>query len=328
MIWVVWLFILLKIVTECAPSQIDSTTYFESVRQVPTSSFPFIFFHLRKCGGSSFRKSIAHSSERLNLTSFIPCNEESEGNIVTSIKKVMRKRFSHSDSCNNYHLDLALGSIFSQDLSVIAGHFYWDSIYYLGGVTKNGLMNDIKKMKGDDTSPKFSCLIFIRHPLQRFLSCYTERFQYRSGLPLQQLSISSLHNILVNWTDSLHGCNNEIARWISPSSGWGDRYINEGSLSDAEKAETKRRMDQCVIVDLTYNQTASKSVLNYFFPWILDYDVENSKGNGHHSNHIEVDSLPLSHQNLIMSYNKLDLELYEHGLANLNKQVDYIRDKQ
>jgi hypothetical protein len=318
----------LKVLTESIPnSSGDVPTSIEKIGP-PTPSFPFIFFHLRKCGGSAFRKSVARSSERLNLTSFIPCNEGSEGNIVTSIKKVMGKRFSHSDSCNNYHLDLALGSVFSQDLSVIAGHFYWDSIYYLGGVAKNGVMNDIKRMKGDDdTSPKFSCLILVRHPLQRFLSCYTERFQYRSGLPLQQLSISSLHHILVNWTDSLHGCNNEIARWISPSSGWGDKYINEGKLSDAEKAETKRRMDQCVIVDLTYNQTLSKTVLNYFFPWILDYDIETSQGNGHHSNHVQIDSLPLSHQNLIMSYNKLDLELYEHGLANLHRQMDYITNQ-
>ena len=41
---------------------------------IPTPDSKFIFFHLRKCGGSALRKQIARSAAKRNLSFLIPCN--------------------------------------------------------------------------------------------------------------------------------------------------------------------------------------------------------------------------------------------------------------
>eukprot|EP00600_Ochromonadales_sp_CCMP1393_P000638 CAMPEP_0174986620 /NCGR_PEP_ID=MMETSP0004_2-20121128/19061_1 /TAXON_ID=420556 /ORGANISM="Ochromonas sp., Strain CCMP1393" /LENGTH=262 /DNA_ID=CAMNT_0016239525 /DNA_START=238 /DNA_END=1026 /DNA_ORIENTATION=- len=235
----------------------------------------------------------------------------------------MHKKFSHKDSCDKFTLDLALGSIFAKNLSVVAGHFYWDSVMSFWGETSNVQKN---RLRYEESFP-FSCLIFVRHPLNRFQSCYTERFEAYTDMALENLPLATLDNILANWTDGRHGCNNEIARWLSPSGGWGDHYINSGSLSQSEIIETKRRIDQCTIVDLEYNANASSAIVEYSFPWLQDYDFHSLQNEGHHSQHLPPQHIPKSHKDLIMKYNKLDIELYKHAITRFDSQYDSLVKK-
>ena len=113
----------------------------------PSEARPLFFFHLRKCGGSTQRPVIAEKAERENLTSFVPCLERLEHNILRQsihadcgdqhrhlslpatesppktkgvvlseskqrAKLCMReaRRRSHLMSCVTYHFDLAAGT--------------------------------------------------------------------------------------------------------------------------------------------------------------------------------------------------------------------------
>lgn len=88
----------------------------------------------------------------------------------------------------------------------------------------------------------------VREPVDRWCSCYEERLRPRlHRRDFTSLTPWELEEVAANHTDGLYGCNDEIARFIGPSSGWGDKRTNDGALTREEVLETERRLSQCVI---------------------------------------------------------------------------------
>jgi len=62
--------------------------------EMPTPMTPFVFFHLRKTGGSSIRDMLYNASHQMKLTSFLPCYLAMAMCHVKHISSHLMKRYS------------------------------------------------------------------------------------------------------------------------------------------------------------------------------------------------------------------------------------------
>ena len=252
-------------------------------------------------------------------------------------------------SCHNYHFDQILGLGAARNASVFAGCFYWDSaLEQLGVMHHWGLVlpwsasaryaSPRAAASGRAASRGVSCVVLVREPISRTVSCFNEYFRDKglfrenglettgrehalrasltSGRPLQSLGLAQAADVLTNLTDTHQGCVNEIARWLSPSVGWGDRAINAGDVSGGAIEETKRRMAQCVVGDMTSRTEDTLRVFRRWFPWLR----VSGANIGHHSAHGDP---PLSEEmrGLLTTLNVVDVELYAFAMARFEMQL-------
>ena len=128
---------------------------------------PIIFFHQRKCGGSSVRLLLRRAAKTLNISSFIPCHD--------------------GISCDTYTMG-------SHKAVVYAGHFPW------------GVQKEFQRHASGIAPNKthFSCITMFRDPIARIISCYYYRFvnelkigeKYNSCIG--NISVLQLKNVLIN----------------------------------------------------------------------------------------------------------------------------------
>jgi len=297
------------------PARLQLMSALPPIQRVPSPSWPFIFFHLRKTGGSSFRPVVAMAADELNLTFFVPCLEQRHRNTVNRIGL----SGSHMASCNQYYLGALVAR--QENLartSVFAGHFYWDATAL---ASRSVMVPSTTQL----TTP-FSCFIMVREPVARFQSCYTERIQPTIRRPLEKLPLSQLYDILANFTERgtalQQGCNNEIARWISPDMAWGDTHANRGELSQMAVDETKRRLGLCTVGDISGRTNDTRRVLRHWHPWLARY--YGGVNSGHRSDHIAPTMLPSATVAAIRQANALDLDLYAFAMAHFEMMLEHI----
>jgi len=279
----------------------------------PSTQRKFIFFDLRESGGSAIRQCVAQGASKLHEAFFVPCHEKVEGNVIPPST-------DHAVSCNNYNWDWTIG-LHSNNIAAFAGHFYWHDLGQLSGA----FLSVRDHLRGASPSsyryaelePAYSCLVIVRDPLSRFESCYNERlseaFNHRSIADLRPLE---LDDALTNFTDGLHGCNNEIARFLSPN-GWGDQKVNDGDLSEDLVLETKRRLSSCVIGNVVADCNSTQSVIQRFFPWI-SFQCDKNHGN---PSGMENKEIPAWAKQAILKKNALDVELYNHAMEVFAAQL-------
>ena len=297
-------------------------------QKLPSAQDPFVFFHLRKTAGSALRKELAHSASSHRLSFFIPCTEgigSSTSNLVRQLvpwsknggDPVDAPHRRHLTSCRFEDLSLLAWDPAGRNASVFGGCFYWDkTMMQLSLLQAWQVVNE-------RPTPQASCLILVREPVARFQSCYEEYF--RSGgpsapiegggalpRPLGELSHSEVADVVANFSDVRRGqsCNNEIARWIGPTSD------NGGAIQ-----ETKRRLARCVVGDMTTRRADTVRVLRHWFPWIHSAGINN----GHHSKHMPEGQLPYDTRELILQYNELDAQLYDFAMARFERQLQEVR---
>ena len=301
---------------------VDILSVLPPIQQVPSPDWPFILFHLRKTGGSAFRPRLAQAADELNLTFFVPCLEKRDRN---SVNKIGLPRGDHMASCHQYHLGSLVGRRLNR-ISVFAGHFFWDA---------SALQSPSVMVPG--TAP-FSCFIMVREPVSRFQSCYTERFQKTIGLPLNKLSMRVLNGVLTNYSEKgsamPQGCNNEIARWISPDTAWGDAHANRGELSLEAIDETKRRLSLCTIGDVSARADDTLRVIRHWHPWLATYYRAEAYIPGHYTHvnsghtsklaHYPREALPSATIAAIRQANTLDLNLYSFAMARFELLLGHI----
>ena len=283
---------------------------------LPTAEKPFIFFHLRKTGGSAIRPNVARAAARHSLRSFVPCNEKFRPSNEITAMLSGDAGSKHSLSCNQYWLSNPIARSVKK-VSVYAGHFYYDSTRWL----RNDYSDLFRVRRTQLPRPTFSCLIIVREPVSRFVSCYTERFERTYGKPIEQLTDAELDEALVNASEVLppHGCSNEIARWLSPV-GWDDRAVNQGKFSSDELDETKRRLASCSIGNVVDYPNETARVIEHWHPWLFaDFTGANT---GHRSGHVATVSE--RQRQLIRSRNRVDTELYEFAMRRFRMQVESI----
>ena len=307
--------------------------------ELPSVSNPFVFFHLRKCGGSSFRTSIAAAANQHNLTFVIPCQERAGGGDRNVM--LLAAGTNHRRSCHTYHLDVVAGMVRSyrtvKELSIVAGHFYYDSLSFLLSnppqikMGSSALSKKSPTLLTSTTSSQlnnynnygpFSCIVMVRDQIEQFLSCYKERFEPHLHKKVLDLSPGELEEALESNTEPHmpHGCSNEIARWLSPA--WSDMHANRGWLSLEEIDETKRRLTGCTITNIVHRHNDTMRIIAYWHPWLTGhYHGVNSGHRAKAKNHAVLKALSPEAMALIRRHNALDLELYKFAMARFDLQV-------
>ena len=299
----------------------------------PSAQHPFIYFHLRKSGGSAFRMEVAASAALHGHTFFVPCNENVNPGLGVNLAALsttgLPARDRHMASCHNYHFDRILGLSAARNASVFAACWYWDFAlqelevmrHWAAAVryAHSGLYRsmDISERR----NLPLSCVILVREPISRTVSCYNEYFRHHllHGRPLQSLSLVHAADLLANLSDTHQGCVNEISRWLSPSVGWGDWAINLGQISRKAIDETKRRISQCVVGDMTARTADTLRVLRHWFPWLR----LSGANIGHQSLRMKKTDPPISEalRNLLSQANAVDHELYSFAMERFELQL-------
>ena len=169
------------------------------VASMPSAARPFVFFHLRKTGGSELRQALVLAAEKLRLSHFVPCYANRPGSWLKS-----STRFNGTSAarraCHTYGIDSLLSRPrawqarerwalpFGQSSPALyAGHMPFhvgDSLGVYGWSETFGV----------DPGPsggRFDCLLIVRHPVSRFRSCYNERLAPTLGGGRELASLSA-----------------------------------------------------------------------------------------------------------------------------------------
>jgi len=166
----------------------------------------------------------------------------------------------------------------------------------------------------------------VRDPIDQFLSCYQERLEPAIGRKASELPLETLENVLTGYTEmsNPHGCTNEIARFISPSY-LNDEQVNRGQLSREAIQETKRRISQCTITDVTQRHDDTLRIVQHWHPWLAeDYLGQNTGHHAHIPNASVRKELTPEALELIAQHTSLDRELYDFAMLRFEQEVEAI----
>jgi hypothetical protein len=293
----------------------------------------FIFYHLRKCGGSTLRTQIMQSVEVLNsqkqngtahkILSVIPCKQGTK--------------------CDVYHLDRQNVGILKK-ISVVAGHFPWGIVQQdlNSHRWQPGPLKESGALKGLDVYNNLHCLTQLRDPLARTLSCI--HFRFKSGSWLQnRLSRDSKENLTLltltpNEMDILladgvdvygNGCCNEGLRILS---GFVDEDLINKLTFEHHMAESildmaKRNMRKCVVT-VTEVPEAKWHAIDYWHPWLSQgiptAKNRNLKLNAQRYRREEKDFFHPSVIEVITKRNEVEIELYKYALHLVKQQEAYL----
>lgn len=305
---------------------------------VPSPARPFIFFHLRKSGGSELREALVLAAETLRLSHYVPCYAHRAGSWLQPGEGLAGQRSSSAArrGCHTYGTDSLLSRPraappsqlpFGQSAPALyAGHMPFlvsQSLGAYGWTQREGVASS-------PSNGHFDCVLAVREPVARFRSCYNERLAPAlGGRDLGNLTAEELRGA-VGRTDGMHTCVNEIARWVAPTSGWGElRNSRAGLYLDADElAEARRRIDSCVVADLVDACSQTVGLLAYHFPWLaptlhaqqLCAKCARPELCHKHSSAKQL-LAPLAPQlhHAIAELNLQDFELYRHAMRRFDK---------
>ena len=165
---------------------------------------PYIFFHARKAGGSTLRADLYRASKLLNLTSYIICENASNGRRIP---------------CDSYNIPG------NSRASIFAGHIQWGEQKSLEYQRKLAQKN-LDRTSGNTSHHarmQFSCMTNIREPVSRIISCINYRFlrpqfggRYTNARCLRDVPLPDLYRLLFEEVDSYsNSCLNEPFRILS-----------------------------------------------------------------------------------------------------------------
>jgi len=262
-------------------------------------SVPFVFLHLRKSGGSRIRELLHASAYELGLSSYIPCF----GGI----------------SCNTYTVPSDL-----KNASVLAGHFYFDSVQLYG------LQNEAK-LHGSGILPKPKppyCLVQVREPVSRVTSCWNYRL-ISSGSPhgteVQRIEDLSPEDVamMLPIAHSYYGigCNNEMFRIISPL-GMAERIVNSIDEHLGARFALDSLMDRLggCVVTISDRCDESTKIVNHFIPWMRWENCSKTVNKG-----LEPKQLRNETKKVITEANTMELAAYEFAVQLFEQQLDTAR---
>mmetsp|Transcript_85668 Transcript_85668/g.156038 ORF Transcript_85668/g.156038 Transcript_85668/m.156038 type:complete len:420 (+) Transcript_85668:53-1312(+) len=270
----------------------------------PSSRHPFIFFHLRKAGGTTVRRQLASAAAQLRVRSFVAC----EGNVP----------------CETYDPPQDLHAYDGHDIAMFGGHLYFPS------VAKSLYLSQIAGARVKPADLQFDCLVLVRKPVSRVESCWNYRMVQEGGSwfsrqsEMSAMQVSDLAAELPGAMSSYgEGCNNEAIRVLS-NSGRAEESVN-GLTSDQQWSsmapmlleETLDHMQRCVVGVLERCEDTEKAV-HGFFPWFSSFDCKNSKLRQGAIPHAQVKP---EVQKEIERQNALDLSVYEVANAMLDAQL-------
>ena len=270
--------------------------------EMPTPMTPFVFFHLRKTGGSSIRDMLYNASHQMNLTSFLPCY----GNV----------------SCKTYFLPPD-----EKIFSLYGGHLFYDDV-------RNTL--NLRREENYSSFPStntFSCLTVIRPTVERVFSCWNFRMLQENESPLKNAESLSVEewDTLLPIALSIHGegCNNEFVRVFG--SIWDEEIVNtlNGNsfpfLIQNQVDVISSRLSKCIILKMGHG-VQNQIIVEHFLPWFsVAYNKHSVLNKGNVSSHVNTPSPNVTAT--ILKHNYLDDVLFNIASEIHNSQLQQASGK-
>jgi len=300
---------------------------------LPSPERPFVFFHIRKGGGSSLRTILFRSSKMHGLDHWIPC--------------------MNGTRCVPFSLPLYNEKQLRK--AVYVGHLNWSHMAQLMRETTRNVrdrdqpttnrtfkINDDHEtertnvylsLRDDDRQHSFgSCLANIRPTVSRVVSCWNFRFvQAKRGswnLPVaSSMTVEEWETLLSDAVDSFgNGCNNEMYRIFGSTQH--EPFVNKlsvetyGATHYLDELETVLgRMAKCVMIRVD-RCADSITILKHFLPWIDAGDLCQKRE--------KISTLPTNITNeaeeAILAQNTFDDLVVQFGAELFEAQLKVARD--
>ena len=268
---------------------------------LPTREYPFIFFHQRKAGGTTFKEHLFKISTKKKKPSYIASHGNVQWGTFTIPNRANQKKESYA---------------------IYAGHFNYMHVYSNIAIRD---ANEFLSKRGVSVNPTpFSCLINARPTMERVFSCWNYFF-------LQELKLydklPNAYNMTPSQWDTYlpflyskfrQGCNNEFIRNFSDESN--EILVNNLIVSEDVSVMLQNvlesvleRVSQCSIMLLPKCQE-SVSVVNHYHPWLdlQDNYCEVKYNVGKEEPKSVEDDIPKDVQDVISKWNRMDDLVYEY----------------
>lgn len=292
---------------------------------LPSSTQPFIFLHIEKSGGSTVREFVVNSSLARRLESFVPCFGD-----ISCLTFDIPDTFSRDSINPSTNRD--------RNISVVAGHFYWNVWSKLPSCRASSLHNKSECVP--------SCFVMNRNPITRVISYYYERlYSIRespySGRNINSLSAEELESLVTSYRWGRWG--NEINKTdpLLVDEGMSDAScrvmaglkVTAGlpatseiiqippALTTQQIEDALNRLRRC-IVGLAEDWMTSVKMINFWFPWIdfgdSYFEVRNIGKNN--KKHEDERSLRPELLDVIKRNNMCDMQLYQEAVRRFELQ--------
>lgn len=279
----------------------------------PSENKPFIFFHQRKAGGSTFRQFLYDAANNLGARSWIP-------------------------SCRFGPIPCAVFALPTHaKFAVYGGHFRYMEAH------KNFVVTNFKTFLQNKRKPKhkpFTCLVTARPTLDRVVSCWNYRFIQELKLEAKEYHATSM--TASQWDELLptafskfnEGCNNEFIRNFGDIQD--EIVINSMKPTGEEKYDLLalrelnnvfERISNCVVTTLPKCDEGLE-VIGYFLPWLqrnAKYDCENKVNAVRSAIKEGGKELTSDAENAILKHNFVDELVYDFIDTLFDEQLKYAR---
>lgn len=289
---------------------------------LPDPSFknPFVFFHLRKAGGSSVRMGIFQACKDKMMKCWIPCKTQKQ--------------------CVPYSLTPN-----QERLQVYASHIDYNSVMKMFHEVQYDEFKELRdyKFKDDNAgSTDFgmalhqpeevsNCLVQLRKPVDRVTSCWNYRFiqqsRYKKTNPkASDMTPSNWDTFLPRAIDEFgQGCSNEAGRIFGSftSETWLNSKMDNIPLLKSEMELVIDRLSKCVVLLMDRSCEDNQKVGKYYFPWMAEYFTCKKLNSGDFTKYT---ALTEGSDKVVSEYNKIDDYAYEFGEMMFEKQLSIIAD--
>ena len=309
----------------------------------PDREHRFIFYHLRKCGGSTLRGQIMGAVRGLNAQR----NEVDGGKDGAAAAKEVVAVVPCDDGqspCDMYYLDRQRVDVARlESIAVVAGHFPLGEaqVSLNSHRWRKGPLSESGAPEGLDVFNNLHCLTQVRDPVARTMSCINFRFMQGGWLPdllksrgdalaISSLTPEEMDLLLREGVDEFgNGCSNEGLRMLS---GVADEDLINKLTFDHPMAElllemAKHNMQRCVVL-LAEDNDAKWRALDHWHPWI-GLGTPSAEGRSkvvNQQSYAEKDPAAWNAAlvSVIERRNQVDIELYEHAREIVAKQEAYL----
>jgi len=266
----------------------------------PSQNRPFIFFHQRKAGGSTFRQFLYDAAQQLKLSNWIP-------------------------SCRFGGIPCAVIALPTHaKFSVYGGHFRYVE------ADKNYIIKNIATQLTKDKEsgfPPFTCLVTARPTIDRVTSCWNYRFiqelRMEGKLPHSSNMTAELwdEHLPQAYSKFNEGCNNEFVRnfgntqdetAINTMRPLNDPVLNMIALQELETV--LKRLSTCVVTLLPQCEEGA-AVIEHYLPWLQrteNYNCGTRINAGKVSTNKSTSGLDPESERAILKHNFLDELVYDY----------------
>ena len=244
------------------------------IDQLPSKEKPFVFFHIRKGGGTNFRKMLYKSAEMRSLDKWIACEGDPCVPFSLPPPGIDEGRAIYAGHLNYAFMSQLIRERFPSDFATSIQAFQGHNVTYLS--VQDDYMS--KRTFG-------SCLTNIRPTVSRVTSCWNYRFVFTKQKNKNWTIPMASNATIEEWTGLLpeavdkfgNGCNNEIARIFGRTQD--ESLVNHLSVRThgpqcfLDELETVlSRMSTCVVVRIDRCQE-SQIILQHYLPWVNSTDL-------------------------------------------------------